>query len=238
MIQISPPPLTDGEAHVWLAELDRSPAEQEELAQHLSPEEQQRAARFINSRHCRYFAAGRGLLRVILAAYLSTRPHKIQFNYGKQGKPYLDDPSKTNLHFNISHSGEYILIAVALTNEVGVDIEEIHTIDNLDTISRRYFSSQEFQTIKTLPPQEQVNAFFTCWTRKEAFLKACGDGFSIPLDSFSVSFGPEGSEPLLLSNTSAKALPTGWFIIPLSPVQGYTGALAVQGHHNLHYIYI
>jgi 4'-phosphopantetheinyl transferase len=238
MIQISPPPLIEGEAHVWLAELDRSPAEQEELAQHLSPEEQQRAARFINSRHRMYFAAGRGLLRVILAAYLSALPHKIQFTYGKQGKPYLDDPSKTNLHFNISHSGKYILIAIALTNEVGVDIEEIHTIENLETISRRYFSSQEFQTINTLPPQEQVNAFFTCWTRKEAFIKACGDGFAIPLDSFSVSLGPEESEPLLLDNTSGKVLLSGWYIIPLSPAQGYTGALAVQGHYNLHYISI
>ena len=238
MIQISPPPLTIGEAHIWLAELIRSPAEHKELAQHLSPDEQQRAERLIHLHHRRRFTAGRGLLRVILGAYLSTRPHKIQFIYGAQGKPCLEHPGNAKLYFNLSHSGKYILIAVTLENEVGIDIEELHPIESLETISRRYFSSQENQTISALPPQEQVNAFFACWTRKEAFIKACGGGLTIPLDSFSVSLGPEGSEPLLLDLASAMHPHTGWYIIPLSPAQGYTGALAVQGRHNLHYFTI
>jgi 4'-phosphopantetheinyl transferase len=233
MNPIYPPPLVEGEIHIWLAELDCPPSLHKEIAQSLSQEEKDRAIRFIDSHRRARFVVGRGFLRSLLGAYLSKRPHEIQFLCGPQGKPYLEYSKNEKVRFNLSHSGKYALYAFASGVEVGVDIEEISAIDNLESISRRYFSPQENQVIRALPPQEQVNAFFDCWTRKEALIKACGDGFAIPLDSFTVSLNPGESHPVIESG-SAYFPQADWRILPLTPTQGYTGAVAVQGPHNLH----
>lgn len=237
MIQINPPPLTKGQVHIWLAELDRPTEQQKALAQHLSPDEQARAIRFIDSRASKRFTAGRGLLRTILGTYLSISPPEVQFNYGVQGKPGLAHPDQEMIKFNLSHSGRYTLVAISPGTDVGVDIEEKRPLDNLEVITRRYFSVQEKEAIRSLPPIDQVNAFYDCWTRKEAFIKACGDGFSIPLDSFSVSLGPKESN-LILDPTSTIPPQTSWQIIPLSPPQGYAGAIATQGNHTLQHFNI
>lgn len=193
----------------------------------LSAEERERAARFRFEADADRFAAGRGALRVVLGRWLGLAPQAVRFASLSNGKPVLAGHAEPQ--FNVSHSGEWALIAVARGRRVGVDVERVRDDADSGQIARRYFSANEADTFDRLPPEAQPEAFFRCWTRKEAYIKARGDGLSFPLDRFDVAFAP-GEPPALLANRVEPAEVGRWSLFDLSAATpGYTAALAAEG---------
>ena len=193
----------------------------------LSPDEIERARRYQFDRDRRRFTLARASLRLLLSKYLRTKPEQIVFNYGKHGKPFLVDPSSA-IQFNVSHSEEMALIAVAHGREVGVDIEFLRSLTDQEQLLTTNFSSREVAAFRSLPSRQQQAAFFAGWTRKEAYLKARGDGLSIPLDSFTVSLGPDEPAALLEVQTDPQET-ARWSMKNLSVAAGYAAALVVEG---------
>ena len=195
-----PDPLTleDDEVHVWRAQLDAPEAVIHQLRETLDPAEVARADRFHFEKDRRQFVIGRGLLRTILGRYLNLKPHTLRFGYGAQGKPFLMGIGDSTCRFNLSHSAGVVLIAVTANREPGIDLERIRPEFANETIAEEFFSSQEIAALRGLPTHVQPEAFFNCWTRKEAYLKARADGLSFPLGQFSVSLIP-GEPAALLS---------------------------------------
>jgi 4'-phosphopantetheinyl transferase len=222
------PILAEDEVHVWCAALDQPAAEYAPL---LSADEQARAARFRFERERRRFTVGRGLLRLILERYLNFPAKKFQFEVGISGKPALtSDFLPQALSFNLAHSGELILYAIARNLQLGIDLEEIHPIPEVTQIAEQFFSPLERAELATLPPERKMEAFFSGWTRKEAYLKARGEGLDYPLDQFSVSIDPEIPAKLLESKEGGEEL-SRWSLQSLTPAPapGYVGALALAG---------
>jgi len=216
------PRLTNVEVHLWCIGLNQSAPFSEDI---LSPDELARANRFKFPVHRRRFVAAHGWLRALLGRYQNCHPAELRFDYGPQGKPAL--AGQTDLHFNLAHSGELALLAVAPA-ELGVDVEAIRPVPELDQIARRFFAPTEHAQIRQLPAEQQQPAFFTCWTRKEAFLKATGDGLTRPLDSFSVAVQPE--QPAQFNHITGDDA-ARWWLAALTPAIGYVGALAITGRH-------
>jgi 4'-phosphopantetheinyl transferase len=225
---LSPPSnltLTDNEIHVWKADLNCEKADIQQLFSLLSPDEQQKAARFYFEKDRHHYSTARGLLRLILSSYLAQGPRNIRFNYNSYGKPALDSDL---LQFNVSHSHELALYAVARHCNVGIDLEYMRTDFGWRQIAEQYFSTQELHSLVQLPESQQCRAFFDGWTRKEAYIKAKGQGLSIPLSQFDVSLSP--IEPAALLHTQWDPLePAQWTLHALNPGEGYAGAIAVQG---------
>ncbi len=224
---LSPPSnltLTDNEIHVWKAELDCERTDLQQLFALLTPDEQQKAARFHFEKDQNHYGAARGLLRLILSAYLSEDPRNLRFTYNPYGKPALDsDP----LQFNVSHSQGLALYAVTQHSEVGIDLEYMRTDFGWRQIVEQYFSAQEFNTLVQLPENQQCRAFFDGWTRKEAYIKAKGQGLSIPLDQFDVSLSP--AEPAALLRTQWDSDEAAqWTLHALNPAANYAGAIAIR----------
>jgi 4'-phosphopantetheinyl transferase len=219
------PGVADAELHVWQAKLDTAEEERSELALLLSADEHERAARFRFDRDRCRFVSGRGILRSILGCYLGCAPNRLVFSYGLRGKPTLPG---TTLQFNLTHSDGLALLAVTRGGAVGIDIECIRPVPDYDHIMRSFFSTIEVEAILALPAADQLQAFFTCWTRKEAYVKATGDGITVPLDRFSVASTP-GSPPRLLHVEGAPQEVTRWSFddIPLEPC--YLGVVALEG---------
>lgn len=217
---------TNNEVHVWRLDLDLPSAVVNQLREILNADEIARASRFQFEKDCSRFIAARGLLRTILGRYLNVDPQILRFGYGKQGKPFLLDYSV--LRFNLSHSAGMALIAVTLNREAGIDLEHIRPEFATETIAEQFFSTQETATLRALPTDVQPEAFFNCWTRKEAYLKARSDGLSFPLDQFSVSLIP-GEPAALLSFPTEPDEIARWSITHLNPGSGYVGALVVEG---------
>jgi 4'-phosphopantetheinyl transferase len=218
--------LPDDEVHVWRADLSLDSAAIARLVATLSPDERARAARFHFERDRRRFTAARGVLRQILAGYLGQDPALIEFNYSPSGKPSLD----SDVRFNMSHSHELALYAIARRKEVGVDVERIRPQVAEEQIAERFFSPREAATLRALPANVQAEAFFNCWTRKEAYIKARGEGLGIPLDSFDVSLAPgEPAAILAVRNEPQEML--RWSIESLAPAPGYVSAVVAEGHH-------
>jgi len=225
----APLDLDADEIHVWRAELDQPEATVERLGQTLSTDEQERAQRFVLERVRTRFVVGRGLLRAILARYLGRPPHRLRFAYGERGKPALAPAESTSLRFNVSHSADVVLFAVARGREVGVDVERLRPMPRAERIAERFFSVPERQALAALPEARKVEGFFTCWTRKEAYIKARGDGLGHPLDQFAVTIAPD--EPVRLSavgDGDATEI-ARWSLTGLPPGPGYVAALAACG---------
>lgn len=223
------PMLSDAEVHVWRAALDPPPERLAALAQVLSAEERRRADRFYFERHRRRFTAARGVLRSILAAYLRVQPQTVEFAYGNWGKPGpAESLAAQGLSFNLSHSGELALLALTRHRPIGVDVESVQRKSDLEGIARYSFSSRENATLLALPADERPAAFFRCWTRKEAFIKATGQGLSFGLDAFDVTLAPgEPARVLEIRGRSTEA--ADWSLRELAPGPGYAAALAAQG---------
>ena len=218
------------EVHVWRAALDIRPSQWHALFQTLSQDERTRSARFRFQKDRKRFVARRGLLRSILRRYLDVEPCQLRFSYGAYGKPALaGEFGSEGLRFNMSHSDGVALYAVSRDREVGIDIERIR-LDFADIqIAEQFFSPREIAVLRALPAQMQKEAFFTCWTRKEAYIKATGNGLSLPLDTFDVSCAP--GEPAALLNTRGDPKEASrWALQGLSPGACYVAALAVEGH--------
>jgi len=221
--------LGESEVHVWRASLEAGPEHYQRLEHVLSTEERAQAARFHFQRDRNHYIAGRGLLRRILAGYLGLDPAQLKFSVNAFGKPALSAwPGQPSLQFNLSHSHGLALFGVARHLQNGIDIEFIRPDFATEDIAKRFFSPREVATLLQLPAEARTEAFFNCWTRKEAFIKARGEGLSIPLNSFDVALAP-GDAPALLHSAHDPEAPSRWSIQALHPGPGYAGALAVEG---------
>lgn len=221
--------ISDNEAHVWLTELKLRPALLGNLKNTLSKDELARANRFHFEQDRHHFIAARGILRVILGSYLSLGPKRLKFIYTPHGKPkILNETDCGYLKFNLSHSHGLALYAVTLGREVGIDIERVRANLSCEKIAKRFFSPVEFEMLVSLPPSERIEGFFNCWTRKEAYIKAIGEGLSIPLDQFDVTLNPR-DEAKITSIKGDSNLASHWSLYSLTPAPGYVGALAVEG---------
>ena len=179
-----PAPLAPGEVHLWLAALNASPCQISDYAALLSADEQARAARLLSPTDRNRFIAARGFLRTLLGAYAHAAPNALRFQYNPYGKPFLSD--ETNPHhiqFNLSHSGDWALLAVTHNRFVGVDLEYVATDFDCRPLARRFLSPNERAIFDALPPAEKAEAWFGFWTIKEACAKAVGTGLAMPLDT-------------------------------------------------------
>ncbi len=210
-------------AHVWAVDLER---ETHTLAEALSADEWMRADRFVFEKHRAHFVAARGYLRAILAKYMQCKPGELAFFYGEHGKPALAPPwDKSQLRFNLSHSDGLALIAVSMRHEIGVDVEHLsRKVGQMKDIAKRSFASGEYERLCALPREEQRRAFFCCWTRKEAYLKAMGTGLTHSLKNFEVSLGRK-AELLWIKKGNIE----DWTLQHLEPAEGYVGAVAIAG---------
>lgn len=224
--------LSHGNVHLWKASLDRPPACVRRLECTLGPDERQRADGFRRPYDRARFIVARGLLRTILGGYLDVMPGEVRFRYGSHGKPALEVPSRcgdSSLDFSLTHSEGLALYAFALESAVGIDLEVVRPIAEFEQIADRFFSSLEIHALRALPRARRMEAFMNCWTRKEAYLKATGDGLNRPLDRFSVSLAPGVPAALLDVDGQSKEVDR-WSLLALKPAPGYVAALAVRGH--------
>jgi 4'-phosphopantetheinyl transferase len=222
-------PLLDSQTvHVWQAALTVSAQRLARLEALLADDERERAARFRFERDRSRYIAGRGMLRELLGRYLGCTPGALEFSYSEFGKPELPD---SELRFNLAHSGDLALFAFGLHDALGVDVEAERPLRDAPGIARRFFSERERAALASLPEDQQTAAFFRCWTRKEAFIKAVGEGLSYPLDGFDVTLLPgEPARLLAIGGSEEEAL--SWLIWHLKPAPGYTGALTSHGPRN------
>jgi 4'-phosphopantetheinyl transferase len=219
----------EDEVHVWRAMLDWPAEAIAALEPVLSPDERERVRRFHFERDRRCHLIARGLLRTLLGRYLGMAPDELRFDYSPFGKPSLATGLATRpLQFNVSHAGELVLIAVAAGRTLGIDVEHIRTDIAVGEIAERFFSAHERDALATLPGDLQQQAFYDCWTRKEAYIKAVGDGLSLPLDQFDVAFLP-GEPARLLATRPDPAEARRWSLRELQVADGYKAALAVEG---------
>ncbi len=221
--------LDDDEVHVWRSNLNQAPSVIQALSEVLAPDERQRSGRFHFRKDHDQFIVGRAVLRQILSGYLKTLPERIRFSYGQYGKPALvEERDYDSLSFNVSHSHGVALYAVARARRIGLDVELLREDIATPTIAARFFSSKEVAALRALPSDQQTVAFFNCWTRKEAYIKARGEGLSYPLQWFTVSLAP-GESASFLSTDGDSHETSGWSLVELSPGAGYVAALAVEG---------
>lgn len=218
--------LSSNHVHLWKVRLNYAGPGLQFLEQSLASDEQARAERFHFERDRRRFIAARGQMRMILASYVGVSARALILSYGAHGKPFLRQPFKAEaLKFNLSHSGELALLAVTRDRDIGVDLEEVHLLDDDESIAERFFSPRENAALRTVPQPKRLEAFFSCWTLKEAYVKAIGDGLGGPTNSFdgfcaaAHLLGVEGDS----QETSR------WSLVKLAPEPGYVGALAVEG---------
>ena len=221
----SRPSLALNDVHLWRVSLTRPPFPFDLLWRVLNPAEIERAQRYRFERDRRRFVVARGMLRVILARYTGLAPNAIQFAYSDHGKPSL--PSYSELAFNASDSGEWMALGVTQQRLIGVDIEQERADVATLEIAERFFAPREVAALRALPSEQQIEAFFRCWTRKEAFIKAIGEGLSYPLHEFEVSLRPD--EPArLLSVRAEPDAPQRWWVLDFPIAKGYAGAVIVE----------
>jgi len=218
--------LAPDELSVWLVPVDAPPNRLRELVGALSADEQLRVARYHFERDRVRFIAARGTLRRILGAYLGRPPHTIAFAYSPYGKPSL--PNDPSVSFNVSHSGDWAICALALNRCIGVDIELIRRDLAEESIAERFFSPREVADLRSLPAEQQPPAFFRCWTRKEAFVKARGEGLSLPLDRFDVSLRPD-APPALVRTLDDPGEAARWSMLALPAPSGYEASVVIAG---------
>ncbi len=214
---------------VWAARLDPPPEVVAHLRPLLSADEIERAERFRFDHHRRRFIVARGVLRSMLGLYLDRPPASLAFEYGPKGKPSLAAGFDPHLRFNVSHSDELGLYALGLDTELGVDVEKRRPMPDAEQIAERFFSWNERLDLRGVPGEAKADAFFNCWTRKEAYIKATGDGLSMPLDRFDVSLLP-GEPARMRSAEGDPAKAAEWTLLHLEPAEGYVGALCIHGH--------
>ncbi len=222
------PRLLPDEVHVWLVRLEGPDLDFEDFRETLSADEQTKARRFRFERHRRRYVACRGILRKLIGGYLGQEPSHIRFRYEPKGKPVLDRGSSEGLQFNLSHSEGIALLVLTCHREIGVDVEFARPLSDTTQIAERFFSPHEREDLRSLASEDQRAAFFNCWTRKEAYLKARGEGISRGLDQFCVSLIPEEPARLLRVQWNPKEVER-WSMISIQPAPGYMAALVVEG---------
>lgn len=218
--------VSSSEVHIWRVLIDRPTLPVEQLAKMLSADELTRAERFYFERDRNRFIVARAALRTILGSYLGVAAKQVQFCYGHRGKPALAPiQAKSGLEFNLSHSGEVAVCAVTRDRDIGIDVEFIRPITEAEQIAKRYFSVRENASFQALPNSEKQAGFFYHWTRKEAHLKAEGEGLSANSDRFDTSVAMEEAKMLESSDRTCNR----WFLQEFTPAPNYIATVAVEG---------
>jgi 4'-phosphopantetheinyl transferase len=225
--------LPPDEVHVWVARLDEIARRAASLKETLSEEESKIAGRFYFEQDRIRYVTALGVLRSILGFYLCTDPKQIEFGREKRNKPVLSGKfAPDRIQFNMSRSKELALYAFARDRSLGVDIEKMESIPEMDRIVNRFFTPREIQDYNGLPATARLEAFFRCWARKEAFLKATGDGLYRPLNSFSVSLLPE-EQSHVTDADGTKHIAPRILLHDLHVEKGFAAAVAVEGFDGL-----
>jgi 4'-phosphopantetheinyl transferase len=220
--------LTSGEIHIWRQALDLESPETDELRSVLSLDELERARRFRFDHDRSHFTVSRGTLRRLLGTYLRLAPANLRFVYSEYGRPILmPETTSIPIEFNVSHSAGYAIFAFAYRRRIGVDIEKLRRDFSTIEIAERFFSLTERSALRELPVELRHEAFFRCWTRKEAFIKALGEGLSHPLDQFDVSLVPNAPPELLATRPDA-AEARNWGLWNVKVPDDYVAALAAE----------
>ncbi len=221
--------LSQAEVHIWVVPLVISAEKSSYFKSILSLDEQERAGRFRKIRDAQRYVAARGSLRSLLGEYLRIEPDRLQFAYDAFGKPHLaGEEPLASMRFSVSHSEDLALFGFARGHTNGVDVERIRPDIDVEDLAARYFSPSEFQKLRALPADQQREAFYCGWTRKEAYLKARGEGLSFRLDRVEVSLTP-GEPAMILKASGDRGVSRRWIVQHLSPAPGYIGAAAVEG---------
>jgi 4'-phosphopantetheinyl transferase len=219
----------EDEVQLWRVDLEAVRAEEARWQEVLSSDERNRAARFHFPHDRQRFVASRAWLRTILAGFLEIDARDLRFSYSKKDKPFVGPAhADSGITFNMSHSGGIALYAFARRREIGVDVEQIRSNFDIEPIARRFFSVLEQQQLAALPEESRVDAFFRCWTRKEAYIKAVGDGLSLPLSQFDVSLESWGTNALLATRPDSSQAGQ-WMLREVPAGAGYSAALCVRG---------
>jgi len=215
------PALKSGAVHVWRLDLAAAAPAYEDSRRLLAEDEVAKAGRYRFEAPRQTYVAGRAALRRLLGRYLGAGPETLRFRYGEQGKPELEGGK---LAFNVSHSGGWALIAVATRGRLGVDLERVRPVHDMDGIAQTCFSEAELVSYHATAPEERQRVFFDGWTRKEAFIKALGGGLAVPLKSFTVSL----DGPAALIDAPAREDASGWSLQAISVTGGCPGAVAID----------
>lgn len=217
--------LSNGRIEVWCVKVAASDTLIHQLGPLLSVEESSRAARFQFERHRNAFVVVRGVLRGLLARYIGVSPADVVFEYGLNGKPSLPG---SKIEFNISHTEGIAVLAFTKDCALGIDVEHIRPVEQMMQIAARFFSPAEAHELETLPEEQRERAFFLCWTRKEAYIKAIGDGLSMPLNEFQVTL-KEDEPARFIRMGKESSLPSEWVLHDLDISPTYAAAIAYRG---------
>ena len=221
--------LSENEVHAWKASLKVPLSTIHSLQSILSEEEVKRARQFYFEKDRLHWIGARGILRMLLGYYLDIDPRVVSFVTNDYGKLFIAHPSDgIRLRFNLTHSGDIALYAFTYDRHVGVDVEYMRSGIDFEKLAQNHFSPYECAVLRALPPALREEAFFLCWTRKEAYIKARGSGLSIPLDQFDVSLTP-GEPAELLDSREDPHGTANWSLHALTPGERYAGALVVEG---------
>jgi 4'-phosphopantetheinyl transferase len=221
--------IAEDEVHVWVAALDLPEARADAYRWLLSDDEQQRAERFRFRKDRQQYVVTRGILRSMLGRYLQIDPARLHFQYSTYGKPQLTrDCGGGKISFNLSHSKDLALFAIARGRNVGVDVEHLRSDLPIQELAERFFSPRETEMLNSLPDELRFQAFYTCWTRKESYLKARGEGLMIPSKDFDVSLAPSKSARLQRTLWDPKEA-SRWMLYNLEPHPDYVATLTVRG---------
>lgn len=225
----SDPTLTDHEVHVWRASLELPFSQVQALSDILTDDELERANRFSFEIDRQRFIVARGILRCILGCYTTMGPNHLRFHYNQYGKPSLEPESSADLlKFNLSHSGSLALYAMTRNMEIGVDLERVRSDFAYGEIAECFFSPHEVSILRSMPAEKKLEAFYKCWTRKEAYIKAHGKSLPLALEGLAGPFA-SGEPPVLLITKDEPQERSLWTLQDLKPGLGYMGALAVKG---------
>ncbi len=221
--------LANDEIHIWCTSLDQPTSLAERLVCTLSTDERAKAQRFYFEEDRKRFIVRHGILRMILGCYSGVEASELWFFYGRNGKLRLADTFRNGtILFSMSSSEGLALYGFTRNREIGVDVECVRDIPDMDQIAELIFSATEALAYRALPDHLKREAFFSCWTRKEAFLKATGDGLSLPLNKFELAVDPGGPAKRLNIDTDMKSA-CRWSIYDLKPALGFAAAIAAEG---------
>jgi 4'-phosphopantetheinyl transferase len=218
----------DGTIEIWTTILRASAEDIERFSTLLSPDERARQARMLAGAVRDRFTIARATLRLLAARYLGIQSPDVEFSYGPRGKPAFAAAGDEDLHFNLAHSEDVAVYAFARGYEVGVDVEHVRETPDMDRIARRFFATDECAALESVGSRDRARAFYLAWTRKEAYVKAVGDGLHIPLDSFSVTLRP-GEEARLIGFDSDSKFARHWNLHHFEVEPGFVGAVAYRG---------
>lgn len=230
--------MTTAEIQLWSIDINPASHEPAELLSLLSDDELKRAERFRFEKHRHRWIAGRAMLRIILSAMTQRSPESVAFEYGEHAKPYLPYSSDhERIHFNLTHSSDLALLAVTAVGPVGIDVERIKPLSNIDAVVSRFFSPAERDAFRSVTGDiDRLRAFYACWTRKEAYLKALGCGISEPTDTFDVTFGSD-SEPEITAIDGNNDAARDWLLFDLKVTPGFVGALAIRSKDDIELVW-